>query len=115
MTILSIPKPISALVSDRVQQLRSGRYSAHIGTGSISGIVKEDGIPVSRRVMLYERHSGALINTTYSKENGRYKFANINKYLKYYIVSIDEYNDGVDCPAVIKDRVSGNYDQEVLG
>lgn len=114
MTAFALSGVQFAKVSSRSTLLAGGAFVANSGNGSISGVVKEDGVPVSRRVMLYERHSGRLVNTTYSKKNGKYNFSNINKSLKYYIVSIDEFSDGIDCPAVIQDRVSGGYDEEAL-
>lgn len=55
----------------------------------IAGTTSELNTPVSRNVRVYSRNTGALIGTTKSDENGRYKV-----YLPvdsaYTIISIDE-------------------------
>ena len=67
----------------------------------IAGVIMELGSPVTRQVRAYSRANGALLESTYSNEDGKYKM-----YLPYdtafTIVSIDsnkQYN------AVIQDNV----------
>ena len=83
------------------------------GDGSISGKVLENGLPVSRRVMLYERNTGVYAGQTRSGTDGNYTFKRTNKELIYFIVSIDDNNDGVQYNLVGQDLISGNHDKKV--
>ena len=74
-------------------------------TGIIEGIVKEKGIPVSRRVFCYHRKSGNLISSTLSDKNGYYSFDNLIKDVLYFVVSLDEFYDGTQYPGVIQDLI----------
>lgn len=80
------------------------------GSGSITGRVTENGLPVSRRVMLYERKTGALAAQTRSGEDGYYTFKKTNERTLYFAVSIDDENDGVQYNLQGKDLISGNHD-----
>ncbi|MEO3355788.1 hypothetical protein [Acinetobacter haemolyticus] len=67
----------------------------------ITGVVMELGSPVIRQVRAYSRTSGALLESTYSNKDGKYKM-----YLPldtaYTIVSIDSNKN---FNAVIQDNV----------
>lgn len=83
------------------------------GNGSVSGRVLENGIPVSRRVMLYERSTGEYAGQTRSNIDGYYTFKRTNEALVYFIVSVDDNNDGVQYNLVGQDLISGNHDKRV--
>lgn len=100
-----IDAPIHVKVGDKSTILIAGGYVSDAGQGVIKGVATEKGVPVSRRVMLYDRYSGRLTRTTYSNENGEYSFSNINPNLKYFITSIDENNDGTQYNAVTQDLI----------
>lgn len=81
------------------------------GKGSITGRVLEKGIPVSRRVMLYERATGAYVAQVRSDSEGYYKFKRTNENDVYFAVSIDDYNDGTQYSLKGQDLLSGNHDK----
>lgn len=91
-------------------RIQSAGGSMLTGNGSISGIVRENGLPVSRRVMLYERTTGAYAAQVRSKADGTYIFKNTNKNLTYFIIAIDDFTDDVQYNLVGQDLISGNYD-----
>jgi len=88
-------------------------FKPSAGNGSISGRVLENGLPVSRRVMLYDRETGAFIGHTRSNSDGHYSFKRTNEARTYFIVSIDNNNDGVQYNLVGQDLISGNHDKRV--
>lgn len=100
------PKVITAAKSNGSNDIR-------IGNGSISGRVLENGLPVSRRVMLYDRRTGAYAGQTRSGVDGNYTFKRTNESLTYFIVSVDDNNDGVQYNLVGQDLISGNHDKRV--
>lgn len=90
-----------ASLSDGNNGLASG-----IGTdGYIIGKVTENGVGVSRRVMCYHRHSGALVGTTWSNDDGAYLFDGLIAGVKYYLTAIDGNTDAVQYNAVTQDLV----------
>lgn len=91
-----------------VNHLNSGALS---GSGSISGKVLENGLPVSRRVMLYVRGTGAYVGQVRSDADGSYTFKNTDENLLYFVVSIDDSNNGVQYNLVGQDLISGNHDK----
>lgn len=84
--------------------------SGYSGNGSITGVVRQNGIPTSKRLNLHARPKGNLIATTWSNDQGVYKFSSVSRQHKYYIVSIDEDSSSQQYPALIQDLISGNYD-----
>lgn len=80
------------------------------GNGSITGKVTELGLPVARRVMLYERYSGNLVDIVWSDSAGNYTFKNINPELTYFVVSLDENGDAKQFNLVGQDMLRGDYD-----
>lgn len=62
--------------------------------GKIIGQVLENKKPVVRRVFCYHRRTGELVASTISDDNGYYELNNLIKGVEYYLVSIDEENDG---------------------
>jgi hypothetical protein len=94
--ISSFPKRINGNVPTQgVQTNRSLTikvYTKEIldsGTGTISGITTVENIPCSRRVRLYDKHSGRLIREMFSNSVGEYKFERINANLEYFVVAHD--------------------------
>lgn len=83
------------------------------GGGSITGKVLENGLPVSRRVMLYERKTGAYAGQVRSNADGVYTFKRTNEALLYFVVSVDDNSDGVQYNLVGQDLISGNHDKRV--
>ncbi len=77
-------------------------------TGFISGQTTKDGIAVSARVMCYHRMSGRLINTTYSDDSGYYRFMGLIAGVKYYVISLDENNNGTQYNAVTQDLITAS-------
>lgn len=80
------------------------------GNGSITGRVLENGVPVSRRVMLYDRSTGAYAGQTRSDSEGSYIFKRTNELAVYFVVSIDDNNNGVQFNLKGQDLISGNHD-----
>lgn len=89
------------------QQRHNDSHFLKNGQASITGQVLENNTPVSRRVLLYERCSGQLIAQTYSDTNGHYRFDNINEQATFFVVSLDEYKDGIDYNLVGQDLIKG--------
>lgn len=87
--------------------------SVRTGNGSITGRVTENGLPVSRRVMLYDRNTGAYAGQTRSDSEGIYSFDRTNEQILYFAVSIDDDNDGVQYNIVGQDLISGNHDARI--
>lgn len=83
----------------------------YYGTGSISGLVRENGTPVKRRVNLHARPTGIVVASVWSGLDGKYSFTKINKSYKYYAVSIDESGGVKQYPAQVQDLLQGNYDE----
>lgn len=81
------------------------------GNGSISGIVLEKGVPVSRRVMLYERVSGTLFGQTQSNSTGHFTFDKTKEDLTYFAISLDETQDEIQYNLAGKDLLSGDFDR----
>lgn len=73
--------------------------------GRILGVVTENGVGVSRRVMCYHRKSGALVRTVLSGIDGRYEIKNLAAGVAYFITSLDENSDSVQYNAVIQDLI----------
>lgn len=110
MHVGKIPLPISALVSTGNKDLISNS-DIRAGNGSISGRVLENGLPVSRRVMLYERKTGMYAGQTRSDSDGSYTFKRTNENMTYFIVSVDDNNDDTQYNLVGQDLISGNHDK----
>lgn len=83
------------------------------GGGSISGIVTEVGVPVSRRVMLYERVSGLFFGQTQSSVTGEFIFENTKEDLTYFAVSLDENQEDTQYNLTGQDLLSGDFDRVV--
>lgn len=81
------------------------------GNGSITGRVFENGTPVSRRVMLYDRATGAYAGQVRSNDNGDYKFKRTNENLTYFVIAIDDNKDDIQYNLVGQDLLSGDHDQ----
>lgn len=81
------------------------------GNGSITGVVLEDGAPVSRSVMLYERDTGAFFGKGRSKADGSYTFNRTNEKLMYFVIAIDDNEDATQYNLVGQDLIAGDHDQ----
>lgn len=114
MLIMAVPRAYNVNVQTIVRGnggTLTGGDNVLSGNGSISGKVLENGLPVSRRVMLYERKNGAYAGQTRSGVDGNYTFKRTNESLLYFVVSIDDSNDGVQYNLVGQDLISGNHDK----
>lgn len=113
--ILSPTKLLDVKLKRAIGVNRTGGQSSPslplIGSGSITGRVLENGLPVSRRVMLYERQTGIYAGQTRSDSDGNYTFKSTNETMTYFIVSVDDANDGVQYNLVGQDLISGNHDK----
>lgn len=109
-TIFPVIAPLLK-VKTLVNAPEKGASTAYYGNGSITGLVRENGTPVRRRVNLHVRPKGLMIASTWSNVNGIYTFKNIAKKYKYYIVCLDETGEGVQYPALIQDLVAGDFDE----
>jgi hypothetical protein len=77
------------------------------GNGTLGGIVKQAGIPVSGRwVRVYERTSGLLISQARSDLNGEFVFGGLNDGHTYYVIAFDDLNQAPDFNAVIFDQLT---------
>lgn len=106
MRIYKVKKPRFVQVPNRLQfiTLKNGQGD----NGYISGVVTENSLPVSRRVMCYHRLTGDLLASTWSKADGSYRFDNLIAGVKYYITSLDENNDGIQYNAVTQDLITAS-------
>jgi hypothetical protein len=80
------------------------------GDGGIYGIVAEDGVPVARPVMLFEREFFQPIRRTISTEDGAYSFTNLNRDREYLVMAVDTTEEpgqpGEYKNALVRDRVT---------
>lgn len=106
MRIYKAKKPESIQTPNSLQfsTLKNGQGD----NGYISGIVTENSLPVSRRVMCYHRLTGVLLATTFSDDDGKYRFNGLVAGVKYFITSLDENDDGVQYNAVTQDLITAS-------
>lgn len=95
--------PVFKLGISIISELYKPRYS-----GSISGKVLEQGVPVSRRVLCHQRDTGVLVGSTWSDANGDYVIDGLDESKKYYIVSLDEDMSTTQYNAVVQDLIPAN-------
>lgn len=93
---------VMASINKVIPTQGSGDYA------SLSGVVTEQGKPVSRRVFCYLRRSGKLVGVTISDADGKYVFKNLSGSAKYFVTSIDENSDTTQYNAVTQDLVTAN-------
>lgn len=89
------------MASTKIARLHRG-FLMNIGNTTISGVVRELTVPVSRPVYLLEQDGLKVIRETRSAANGTYSFPNMAENAQYIVMSIDPngaYN------AVLADRV----------
>lgn len=103
MKIYKVKKPRFIQVPNRLKfiTLKNGQGD----DGYISGIVTENSLPVSRRVMCYHRLTGIWLATTSSGDDGVYRFDGLVAGVKYFITSLDEADDGIQYNAVTQDLI----------
>lgn len=111
---LSRPLIRAAPMSSLEHAPARGFGDKYLGTGSISGVVREDGAPSVRRLNLHVRPKGTLIASVWSNTQGFYTFKKVAKQYKYYIVCVDEGGQETQYPALIQDLISGDYDDNQL-
>lgn len=70
----------------------------------IEDYVYEEGEPVISKVFLYERATGALVQTTRSNSEGFFKFSNLDKTLDYFVHSSDKK---YQFKSIVKDYLQG--------
>lgn len=76
--------------------------------GFIQGVVTEQGVGVSRRVMCYHRMSGILVSSLLSSPSGNYQFDNLVAGVMYYITSLDESDGSTQYNAVTQDLITAS-------
>lgn len=89
------------MASAKIARLHRG-FMMNTGNTTISGVVRELTVPVSRPVYLLEQDGFMAIRETRSAANGTYSFPNMAENAQYIVMSIDPngvYN------AVLADRV----------
>lgn len=106
MYISYIRKPI--VIKTPLKSRFGTTLSGQGDTGYISGVVTEQSLPVSRRVMCYHRLTGALLATAWSKTDGSYRFDGLVAGVKYFITSVDNNNDAVQYNAVTQDLITAS-------
>lgn len=72
------------------------------GGVNVSGVVKEDGLPVVAKVRIHEKLSGRAAGAMWTGTDGAYSFENLEPGFEYYIVVFD--SSGMR-NALVKDRV----------
>lgn len=97
-----------------INNLVLGGAVAQKGSGSVSGMVTEKRVPVSRRVMLYERDSGIFFGQIQSSIDGKFTFNNTKETLSYFAIAIDENQDGNHYNLARQDLINGNLDQQAV-
>ncbi len=75
----------------------------------ITGVVRELGVRVSRRVLLFDRVTGDLVEETMSNDAGIYSFTVGGPETAFFVVVLDD-DVGTDFNALICDRVHANND-----
>lgn len=106
MRIYKINKPKALQIPNRLQfnTLKNGQGDS----GYIAGIVTENSLPVSRRVMCYHRLTGAWLATTFSDDDGKYRFNGLVAGVKYFVTSLDENEDSTQYNAVTQDLITAS-------
>lgn len=101
--MISMAKPMTFRVQSKLQgnSLKAGQGD----DGYIAGAVTELSLPVVRRVMCYHRLTGLLLDTTWSKADGSYRFDGLIAGVKYFITSVDQNNDAIQYNAVTQDLI----------
>ncbi|CAN5813693.1 hypothetical protein BH20PSE1_BH20PSE1_00980 [soil metagenome] len=61
-------------------------------TGTLSGVVKESGVAVSRWVRLYYRPNGLPVSAVKTGDNGVFSFAYLDPGNTYFVVAFDDLN-----------------------
>lgn len=110
MSFIFLPTIKSVGVRSAINTPERPRASMHSGNGSVTGVVRQAGSPVSRRVNLHTRPKGELVASTWSDSQGNYKFRGLSRQHKYYMVSLDEDRSDKQFPALVQDLISGDYD-----
>lgn len=77
-------------------------YPYRRGGVTITGVVKEDGLPVVAKVRVHEKISGKAVGAVWTGADGVYTFENLEPGFEYYIVVFD--SSGMR-NALVKDRV----------
>lgn len=78
---------------------RPGSLPAHTGRHYLSGTVKIDGTPGSRRVALFSRSSLDCIAVTRSRRDGSYSFSGLPEYPERDLFAVAFDDDSLDNPA----------------
>jgi hypothetical protein len=94
----SLDGGVQASVAHYQRRIQDGGAGRIYGTTTIAGT----GVPVSRRVRVYNRNTGALLDQKWSGEDGSFEFTGFDVDSEYMVLSFDHtevYN------AVIADGV----------
>ena len=79
------------------------------GSSAITGTVAEQGSFVQRTVRLYKRSDGSLISEAQSDSvDGSFSLSGTESNTEYYVVVLDDIEDGTDFNALIYDRITVN-------
>lgn len=97
-TPLGPRKQRAALASDTIHPA----FPYRRGGVTITGVVKEDGLPVVARVRVHEKISGKAVGAAWTGVDGVYTFEDLEPGFEYYIVVFD--SSGMR-NALVKDRV----------
>ena len=62
---------------------------SYVGRASIEGKLKVNGIEKSREIYLYIRKTRKLVASTFSDQNGNYRFDNLNPDVEFDIIARD--------------------------
>ena len=93
-----------------------GAFPARTDRHILSGVIKDDGVPVARRVALLTRDTLDLVAVTRSRPDGTYQFRGLPEYpaRSLLIVWLDDEHEGRH-NAECLDFVTQIVDQEVQG
>jgi len=75
-------------------------------TGTLSGVVKESGVPVSRWVRLYYRPNGFSVSAVNTASDGVFSFTGLDPGAKYLVVAFDDLNLSPDRNAQVFDLLT---------
>lgn len=74
----------------------AGAFPARTDRHILSGVIKDDGVPVARRVALLKRNTLELVAVTRSRSDGTYQFRGLPEYpaRSLLIVGLDDEHEG---------------------
>ena len=94
MTSRILSKPLLRSVAKNLDPLA--------GNGVIQGVITVAGVPARRRVRLYDKPSGMLVDAVMSGADGHYRFSNLRVGHEFFVVANDYQRD---YNAVVQDMI----------